>query len=71
MRTSVRDLPRFGLRPPPPALDTGNPTIALAAAAELEFVSLPDALELVLLLVGPDYGPGPSEFLRSSQRRVE
>jgi hypothetical protein len=33
------------------ALDTGNPTIALAAAAELDFVSLPDALELLLLLV--------------------
>jgi hypothetical protein len=33
------------------ALDTGNPTIVLAAAAELDFVSLPDALELVLLLV--------------------
>jgi hypothetical protein len=33
------------------ALDTGNATIALAAAAELDFVSLPDALELVLLLV--------------------
>jgi hypothetical protein len=33
------------------ALDTGNPTIALAAAAELDFVSLPDALELVVLLV--------------------
>ena len=33
------------------ALDTGNPTIALAAAADLDFVSLPDALELVLLLV--------------------
>ncbi|MGH3061462.1 MAG: hypothetical protein ACRDNA_08640, partial [Gaiellaceae bacterium] len=33
------------------AFDTGNPTIALAAAAELDFVSLSDALELVLLLV--------------------
>jgi hypothetical protein len=41
------------------ALDTGNPTIALAAAAELDFVSLPDALELVLLLVGAGYGPRP------------
>jgi hypothetical protein len=29
------------------ALDTGNATIALAAAAELDFVSLPDALEIV------------------------
>ena len=34
------------------ALDTGNPTIALAAAAELDFVSLPDALELRLLREG-------------------
>jgi hypothetical protein len=33
------------------ALDSGNPTIALSAAGELDFVSLPDALELVLLLV--------------------
>jgi hypothetical protein len=31
------------------ALDGGNPTIALAAAAELDFVSLPDALEVALL----------------------
>ena len=29
------------------ALDGGNVTIALAAAAELDWVSLPDALELV------------------------
>jgi hypothetical protein len=33
------------------ALDSGNVTIALAAPAELDFVSRPDALELVLLLV--------------------
>ena len=33
------------------ALDTGNTTEALATATELDFVSLPDALELVLLLV--------------------
>lgn len=33
------------------APDGGNATIALAAATELDFVSLPDALELVLLLV--------------------
>jgi hypothetical protein len=32
------------------ALDTGNATIALAAAAELRSVSLTDALELCLLL---------------------
>jgi hypothetical protein len=35
------------------ALDGGNPTIALAAATELDFVSLPDALELVLLVDDP------------------
>ena len=29
----------------------GQPELALAAAAELDFVSLPDALEIVLLLV--------------------
>ena len=33
------------------ALDSRNATVALAAATELDFVSLPDALELVLLLV--------------------
>jgi hypothetical protein len=45
------------------ALDTGNPTIALAAAAELDFVSLPDALELVLLLVDD-----PGRFRRAALR---
>ena len=45
------------------ALDTGNPTIALAAAAELDFVSLPDALELVLLLVDD-----PKKFRRAALR---
>lgn len=45
------------------ALDTGNPTIALAAAAELDFVSLPDALELVLLLVDE-----PGKFRRAALR---
>src|SRR5918994_2530039 len=45
------------------ALDTGNPTIALAAAAELDFVSLPDALELVLLLVDE-----PARFRRPPLR---
>jgi hypothetical protein len=45
------------------ALDTGNPTIALAAAAELDFVSLPDALELVLLLV-----EDPRRFRRAALR---
>ena len=43
------------------ALDTGNPTIALAAASELDFVSLPDALELVLLLVDD-----PGRFQRAA-----
>ena len=45
------------------ALDTSNPTIALAAAAELDFVSLPDALELVLLLVDD-----PKKFRRAALR---
>jgi hypothetical protein len=45
------------------ALDTRNPTIALAAAAELDFVSLPDALELVLLLVDD-----PTRFRRAALR---
>jgi hypothetical protein len=35
----------------PRALDSRNATVALATATELDFVSLPDALELVLLLV--------------------
>jgi hypothetical protein len=45
------------------ALDTGNTPIALAAAAELDFVSLPDALELVLLLVDE-----PARFRRAARR---
>jgi hypothetical protein len=45
------------------ALDTGNPTIALAAAAELDFVSLPEALELVLLVVDQ-----PGRFRRAALR---
>jgi hypothetical protein len=45
------------------ALDIRNPTIALAAAAELDFVSLPDALELVLLLVDD-----PKRFRRAALR---
>ena len=32
------------------ALDSGNATVAYATATELDFVSLPDALELVLRL---------------------
>jgi hypothetical protein len=63
VRTSVRDIARLSLRPPPPTLDTGNPTIALAAAAELDFVSLPDALELVLLSVDE-----PARFRRAALR---
>jgi hypothetical protein len=45
------------------ALDAGNATIALAAAAELDFVSLPDALEIVLLLVEE-----PGRFRRAALR---
>jgi hypothetical protein len=45
------------------ALDTGNPTIAFAAAAELDFVSLPDALEIVLILVDE-----PGKFRRAALR---
>jgi hypothetical protein len=45
------------------ALDTGDPTIALAAAAEVDFVNLPDALELVLLLVDD-----PRRFRRAALR---
>lgn len=45
------------------ALDSRNPTIALAAATELDFVSLPDALELVLLLVDD-----PRRFRRAALR---
>jgi len=44
------------------ALDAGNPTIALSAA-ELHFVSLPDALEIVLLLVDE-----PGRFRRAALR---
>jgi hypothetical protein len=46
------------------ALDTGNPTIALAAAADLEHVGLADALELVLLLLDSE----PSRFERAALR---
>ena len=45
------------------ALDSGNPTLALSAATELDFVSLPDALELVLLLV-----EDPGKFRRTALR---
>ena len=45
------------------ALDSGNSTLALSAATELDFVSLPDALELVLLLVDD-----PRRFRRAALR---
>ncbi|HEU4449739.1 MAG TPA: hypothetical protein VFR63_07140 [Gaiellaceae bacterium] len=45
------------------ALETGDATVALAAAAQLDFVSLPDALELVLLLVDD-----PRRFRRAALR---
>ena len=45
------------------ALDTGNATIELAAAAELDSVSLPDALELILLLLDE-----PGRFRRAALR---
>ena len=63
VRTSVRDLAGLAYGRLRRALDTGNPTIALAAAAELDFVSLPDALELVLLLVDD-----PRRFRRAALR---
>ncbi len=45
------------------ALDSRNATVALATATELDFVSLPDALELVLLLVDD-----PKRFRRAALR---
>ena len=45
------------------ALDSQNATVALATATELDFVSLPDALELVLLLVDD-----PRRFRRAALR---
>ena len=45
------------------ALDSGNPTIAMAEARELDLVSLTDALELVLLLVDE-----PGKFRRAALR---
>jgi hypothetical protein len=46
------------------ALDTGNATIALAAAADLEHVGLDDALELLLLLLDSE----PARFERAALR---
>ncbi len=62
VRTSVRD-PDSPYAPLRRALDSQNATAALAAASELEFVSLPDALELVLLLVHD-----PGRFRRGALR---
>jgi hypothetical protein len=45
------------------ALDSRNATVALATATELDYVSLPDALELVLLLVDD-----PGRFRRAALR---
>jgi hypothetical protein len=45
------------------ALDSRNATVALATATELDFVGLPDALELVLLLVDD-----PRRFRRAALR---
>ena len=46
------------------ALDRGNVTEALSAASELQFVSLAEALELTLLLVGSE----PDKFSRAVVR---
>ena len=46
------------------ALDGGNATIALAAAADLQHVGLADALELLLLLLDSE----PSRFERAALR---
>jgi hypothetical protein len=46
------------------ALDDGNATIALAAAADLEHVGLADALELLLIIQDAE----PSRFERAALR---
>jgi hypothetical protein len=46
------------------ALDRGNATVALAAAADLERVGLDDALELLLLMLDSE----PSRFDRAALR---
>jgi hypothetical protein len=46
------------------ALDSSNATVALATATELDFVSLPDALELLLLMLDSE----PSRFERAALR---
>ena len=58
VRTSVRDLAGLPYARFRRALDSKNATVALATATELDFVSLPDALELVLLLVDDPSGSG-------------
>jgi hypothetical protein len=63
MRTSVRDLPSSAYGRFRRALDSRNVTVALATATELDFVSLPDALELVLLLIDD-----PGRFRRAALR---
>ena len=63
MRTSVRDLAGSPYARFRRALDSHNATVAFATATELDFVSLPDALELVLLLVDD-----PGRFRRSALR---
>jgi len=61
MGTSV-DLAELDLRPlPPRPLNSRNATAAFATATELDFVSLPDALGLVLLVVDD-----PRRFCRAA-----
>jgi hypothetical protein len=50
MRTSVRGLDGSDYGRFRHALDSGNLTVALAAAAGLEYVGLAEALELLLLI---------------------
>ena len=61
MRTYVRDFAALGLRPLPPR--ARNATVAYATATELDFASLPEALELVLLVVDD-----PRRFRRAALR---
>ena len=44
------------------ALDSQNATVAFATATELDFVSLPDALELVLLVVDDPRRSGAADL---------
>jgi hypothetical protein len=63
MRTSVHDLARLGLRPLPPRPRLAERDVAYATATELDFVSLPEALELVRLVVD-----NPRRFRRAALR---